>query len=114
MVPVKRAWIALKPVSKGEPCAIAATGRTRRTVRRAAVGRPLRPKKGPDLVDGMDSEPTGHLDPPPPKIGSWWRKPNPNSIRMSNNFSSLRYSCQEYQRTMVSRPSRMDFLAGEF
>src|ERR1700676_2821302 len=39
MVPVKRAWIALKPVSKGEPCAIAATGRTRRTVRRAAVGR---------------------------------------------------------------------------
>jgi hypothetical protein len=26
IVPVKRAWMALKPVSNGEPCAMAATG----------------------------------------------------------------------------------------
>jgi len=39
MVPVKRAWMALKPVSNGEPCAIAATGTTRSKVRTAAAGR---------------------------------------------------------------------------
>src|SRR6202035_2076708 len=39
IVPVKRLWIALKPVSNGEPCANAATGRTRNRVTRVAVGR---------------------------------------------------------------------------
>jgi hypothetical protein len=39
MVPVKRLWMALKPVSNGEFCASAAIGVTRSRVSRAVVGR---------------------------------------------------------------------------
>src|SRR5258707_13625093 len=61
IVPVKRLWIALKPVSNGEPCAIAATGMTRsrtRTVvvvganfdrRRSWIGRMKRDRKKRDM-----------------------------------------------------------------
>ena len=37
MVPVNRLWIALKPVSNGEPCASAATGTTRSREIRAVL-----------------------------------------------------------------------------
>src|SRR6266853_5956912 len=37
IVPVKRLWIALKPVSNGEACAITATGMTRSRTRTVVV-----------------------------------------------------------------------------
>jgi hypothetical protein len=40
MVPVKRLWIALKPVSKGDPCAIAATGAIKSRATSTAVAGP--------------------------------------------------------------------------
>src|ERR1700722_2457669 len=39
MVPVKRLWIAVKPVSNGEPCAKAAIGIRKNKARATAVGR---------------------------------------------------------------------------
>jgi hypothetical protein len=39
MVPVKRLWIAVKPVSNGDPCANAAIGIRRNKARATAVGR---------------------------------------------------------------------------
>jgi hypothetical protein len=39
IVPVKRLWIALKPVSNGEPCAIATIGTRKSSARITAVGR---------------------------------------------------------------------------
>ena len=62
MVPVKRLWIAVKPVSNGEPCAKRCDrhqekqGKSNRSWTRA-----LRLKKALDLTNGLDSEPTWHL-----------------------------------------------------
>ena len=54
--------MALKPVSNGEPCANAATGRTKNRVTRAAVGRALlRPSNELDLTDQRDLKPTWHM-----------------------------------------------------
>src|SRR5271166_3604980 len=39
IVPVKRPWMALKPVSNGEPCASAAIGIRRRKAKKAAARR---------------------------------------------------------------------------
>jgi hypothetical protein len=61
----------------GKPCANAARGIRRNKARTTAVGRTLRLKKGLDLTDGMDSEPTYYLRlPAGPQIGCSWRKRN--------------------------------------
>ena len=54
--------MALKPVSNGDPCAMAATGRTRSKVTRVAVGRAHFGRATElDLTNQRDLKPTMHL-----------------------------------------------------
>src|SRR5258706_14209484 len=66
IVPVKRLWMAVKPVSNGEPCASATAGMTRRSVTTTAGERAhLDARTGGDLGGKWTQDQPAHCSSPP-------------------------------------------------
>ena len=90
IVPVKRDWMALKPVSNGEPCAIAAPVITISRVRRTAGGRANfeQATSGIWRMKRTRNE-RGICTSAAPQIGCLWRKINLTRSRCPMNVRRI-------------------------